>query len=115
MYARRVRGAGGIRDDAYDVIDLDPYGTASPFLDAAVQAVADGGLLCITSTDMPVLGGNHPETCFARYGGAALKSSYVHEMALLLLHAVTTSGAKYGRDVRPLVCCSIDFYIRIFV
>ena len=31
------------------------YGTAAPFLDAAVQAVADGGLLCITSTDMPVL------------------------------------------------------------
>ena len=29
--------------EAFDVIDLDPYGTASPFLDAAVQAVADGG------------------------------------------------------------------------
>ena len=24
-----------------------------------------------------VLGGNHPETCFARYGGAALKAGYV--------------------------------------
>lgn len=26
-----------------DVVDLDPYGTAAPFVDAAVQAVADGG------------------------------------------------------------------------
>ena len=26
-----------------DVVDLDPYGTASPFIDAAVQAVNDGG------------------------------------------------------------------------
>ncbi len=26
-----------------DVVDLDPYGTAVPFIDAAVQAVADGG------------------------------------------------------------------------
>ena len=34
----------------FDVIDLDPYGTASPFLDSAVQAVADGGLLCVTCT-----------------------------------------------------------------
>ena len=40
----------------YDVIDLDPYGTVAPFIDSAVQAVADGGLLCITSTDMPAGG-----------------------------------------------------------
>jgi tRNA (guanine26-N2/guanine27-N2)-dimethyltransferase len=26
-----------------DVVDLDPYGTASPFIDAAVQCVKDGG------------------------------------------------------------------------
>lgn len=116
MYSRRARGASGLGHDAYDVIDLDPYGTCAPFIDAAVQAVGDGGLLCITSTDMPVLGGNHPETCFARYGGAALKSSYVHEMSLrLVLHAVATSAARYGREAVPLVCCSIDFYVRLFV
>lgn len=26
-----------------DVVDLDPYGTAAPFIDAAVQAVNSGG------------------------------------------------------------------------
>lgn len=26
-----------------DVVDLDPYGSAAPFLDAAVQSVLDGG------------------------------------------------------------------------
>ncbi|GBN91180.1 tRNA (guanine(26)-N(2))-dimethyltransferase, partial [Araneus ventricosus] len=31
--------------DRFDAIDLDPYGTAAPFLDAAVQSVKDGGLL----------------------------------------------------------------------
>ncbi|CAE7311599.1 Trmt1 [Symbiodinium natans] len=65
-YTRRAKGFGGLGQEAYDVIDLDPYGTVAPFIDSAIQAVADGGLLCITSTDMPVLGGNHPETCFAR-------------------------------------------------
>lgn len=116
MYAHKARGPGGLGDAGYAVIDIDPYGTASPFLDAAVQAVADGGLLCITSTDMPVLGGNHPETCFSRYGGTAFKAGYVHEMALrLVLHAASTSAAKYGREVRPLLCLSVDFYVRIFV
>lgn len=116
MYAHRAGGAGGSGKDAYDVIDIDPYGTAAPFLDSAVQAIADGGLLCITSTDMPVLGGNYPEACFGRYGGSALKAGYLHEMSLrLLVHAVSTSAARYGREVRPLLCCSVDFYVRIFV
>jgi tRNA G26 N,N-dimethylase Trm1 len=26
-----------------DVVDLDPYGTAAPFIDAAVQSIRDGG------------------------------------------------------------------------
>ena len=26
-----------------DVVDLDPYGTAAPFIDAAVQCINDGG------------------------------------------------------------------------
>ena len=29
--------------DRFDAIDLDPYGTAAPFIDGAVQAVNDGG------------------------------------------------------------------------
>ena len=45
-----------------DCVDLDPYGTASPFIDAAVQCVNDGGLLCVTCTDMGVLAtNNYPE------------------------------------------------------
>ena len=27
-----------------DVVDLDPYGTAAPFVDASVQCVNDGGM-----------------------------------------------------------------------
>lgn len=47
--------------DQFDVIDLDPYGSASIFLDGAVQSVANGGLLCVTCTDMAVLSGKNPE------------------------------------------------------
>ena len=44
---------------AYDVVDLDPYGTPAPLLDSALQCVADGGLLCCTATDMANLCGNN--------------------------------------------------------
>lgn len=101
----------------FDVIDLDPYGTAAPFLDAAVQGVKDGGLLCVTCTDAGVWASNgYPEKSFALYGGTPIKGSHSHEGGLrLILHALATSAAKYGLAVEPLLSLSIDFYARVFV
>ncbi|KAF8163340.1 tRNA methyltransferase [Crassisporium funariophilum] len=100
-----------------DVVDLDPYGTAAPFIDAAVQCVNDGGLLCVTCTDLAVLATtNFPEKCFSNYGGVPVKAEYCHESALrLLLHTISTSASRYGRFIEPLISLSIDFYIRVFV
>jgi len=64
----------------FDAIDLDPYGSASVFLDSAVQAVSDGGILLVTCTDMGVLCGNHSEACFGKYGSTSLKAKFCHEM-----------------------------------
>lgn len=75
MYAHRDE------KNRVDVVDLDPYGTAAPFIDAAVQCIKDGGerrllrihflssslfhslgLLCVTCTDLSVLATtNYPE------------------------------------------------------
>ncbi|RYC58102.1 hypothetical protein CHU98_g8108 [Xylaria longipes] len=102
----------------YNVIDLDPYGTAAPFLDAAVNAVRDdGGLLCVTCTDSGVWASNgYPEKSFSLYGGIPLKGSYSHEVGLrLVLHALATSAARYGLAIEPLLSLSIDYYLRVFV
>ncbi|KAJ7632658.1 N2 N2-dimethylguanosine tRNA methyltransferase [Roridomyces roridus] len=100
-----------------DVVDLDPYGTAAPFIDAAVQCVKDDGLLCVTCTDLAVLATtNYSEKCFSNYGGLPIKSEYCHESALrLVLHTVSTSAARYGRCIEPLLSLSIDFYVRLFI
>ncbi len=37
-----------------------------------VQAVAEGGLLLVTATDMAVLCGNNGEACYAKYGSYPL-------------------------------------------
>ncbi|XP_014671033.1 PREDICTED: tRNA (guanine(26)-N(2))-dimethyltransferase-like [Priapulus caudatus] len=102
--------------EKFDVIDLDPYGSPAIFLDAAVQALKDGGLLCVTCTDTAVLCGNGAETCFAKYGGMSLKAKYCHEMALrLLLNSLESHAAQYSRYIVPVLCISADFYIRVFV
>ena len=101
----------------YHVIDLDPYGSAAMFLDAAVQAVVDGGLLAITCTDMRVLGGSNPELCFQRYSSVPLsRSSYLQEMALrMLLYSLATTASKYGRAIKPILSVGMHFYVRVFV
>jgi tRNA (guanine26-N2/guanine27-N2)-dimethyltransferase len=101
----------------FDVIDLDPYGTAAPFFDSALQALQDGGLLCVTCTDAGVFASNgYPEKAYALYGGIPLKGAHSHEGGLrLILHAIATSAAKYGISIEPLLSLSIDFYARLFV
>uniref|UniRef100_K3WLD8 tRNA (guanine(26)-N(2))-dimethyltransferase n=1 Tax=Globisporangium ultimum (strain ATCC 200006 / CBS 805.95 / DAOM BR144) TaxID=431595 RepID=K3WLD8_GLOUD len=102
--------------DHFDVIDLDPYGSASIFLDGAVQSVANGGLLCVTCTDMAVLSGKNPEVCFSRYNSIPNKSNYLHEMALrIVLQSIEATANKYARHIVPIAACSIDFYVRVFV
>lgn len=101
----------------YDVIDLDPYGTAAPFIDAALQALEDGGLLCVTCTDSGVFAScGYSEKTFALYGGMPIKGLHSHEGGLrLILHSVATNAAKYGISIEPLLSLSIDFYVRLFI
>ena len=42
MYNHRAEGS------RVDAVDLDPYGTAAPFIDAAVQSVNDSGLFSMS-------------------------------------------------------------------
>lgn len=91
-----------------DVVDLDPYGSAAPFIDAAVQRVKSGGLLCVTCTDLAVLCATHEETCFAKYGGLPLRGDVCHEgvcalgiliIGLLRLFLGTQTCTERARDI----------------
>ncbi|CAN6864806.1 unnamed protein product [Brassica oleracea] len=100
----------------FDVVDLDPYGAPSIFLDSAVQSVADGGLLMCTATDMAVLCGANGEVCYSKYGSYPLKGKYCHEMALrILLASIESHANRYKRYIVPVLSVQIDFYARVFV
>lgn len=102
----------------YNVIDLDPYGTVTPFVDAAMQSIEDNGLMLVTCTDLSVLAGNgYPEKCFALYGGVNMVGhESTHESALrLVLNLLSQTAAKYKKTVEPLLSLSIDFYVRVFI
>lgn len=101
----------------YDVVDLDPYGTAVPFLDAAIQSLNDGGLLCVTCTDAGVFAScGYVEKTYSLYGGLPIKGPHSHEAGLrLILNSIATAAGKYGIAIEPLLSLSIDYYARVFV
>ncbi|KAI3520911.1 hypothetical protein L1887_10366 [Cichorium endivia] len=100
----------------FDMVDLDPYGSPSVFLDSAVQSVADGGMLMCTATDMAVLCGGNGEVCYSKYGSYPLRGKYCHEMALRILLACIESHAnRYKRYIVPVLSVQMDFYVRVFV
>lgn len=70
----------------FDVVDLDPYGCPTNLLDSAVCCLADNGLLLVTCTDMAVLAGNTPESCYAKYGSVSLRSPACHEMVYFIFY-----------------------------
>eukprot|EP00915_Cephaloidophora_sp_WS-2016_P007944 GHVH01010982.1.p1 GENE.GHVH01010982.1~~GHVH01010982.1.p1 ORF type:complete len:617 (+),score=73.75 GHVH01010982.1:39-1853(+) len=109
-----------LMDYPFDVVDVDPYGSGVSFLESAVKRVSNGGLLCLTCTDMQVLtAGNYPDTVFSKYGGIQLtkmSAPWIHEMSLrLLMNTVNSTCSRYGKVATPLMCLSVDFYVRIFV
>ncbi|KCV67345.1 hypothetical protein H696_06227 [Fonticula alba] len=102
--------------DGFTIVDLDPYGTAIPFLDAAMGAIESGGMMLVTCTDMAVLAGSNPDSCYSKYGTMPVNGRYCHELALrILLDSLSAYAAKHRRYIVPLVSLSIDFYIRVFI
>ncbi|XP_057522092.1 tRNA (guanine(26)-N(2))-dimethyltransferase 1-like [Amaranthus tricolor] len=100
----------------FDMVDLDPYGSPSVFLDSAVQSIVDGGMLMCTATDMAVLCGNNAEACYSKYGSIPLRAKYCHEMALrILLASIESHANRYKRYIVPVLSVQMDFYIRVFV
>lgn len=112
----------GSTDEKFHIVDLDPYGTAAPFIDSAIQCLEDDGMLLVTCTDAGVLAGSgYPEKCFALYGGNNFGNAYVngesnHEIGIrLILNLIASTAAKYKKTIEPMLSLSIDYYFRVFV
>ncbi len=104
------------RESRFDFVDIDPFGSPAPYLNAAVQSLdPNGGLLAATATDMPALCGVYPKVSLRKYGGVSIRAPFVHEIAvrLLLGHVYRVAGSN-DRAMAPLAVLSRDHYIRIW-
>ena len=97
----------------YDLVDVDPFGSPVPFLDAASRSVTK--LLLVTATDTAPLCGAHTGG-LRNYGARPLNTEYHAEMGTrVLLGAVTRELGKYDKAIKPLLSYASAHFIRLIV
>ena len=100
----------------FDFIDLDPFGPPSPFIDSAVRALKNRGILAITATDTAPLCGVHAKACLRKYGATPLHADFCHEAGLRIMIATAVREAlKYDLAAEALLSYSVDHYFRSYL
>jgi tRNA (guanine26-N2/guanine27-N2)-dimethyltransferase len=103
-----------LHETFFDVVDLDPFGTPVPFVDAAFQGTRN--LLCVTATDTAPLCGAHFEPGVRRYSAVPRNTEYHAEMGVrVLLSALVRTGARYDVAPRPLLTHATKHYVRTYL
>ncbi|MFT4311021.1 MAG: hypothetical protein ACMXX7_00150 [Candidatus Woesearchaeota archaeon] len=99
----------------FDYIDIDPFGSPNPFLDAAIRSVKNNGVLAITATDTAPLAGTYPKACKRKYWANPLRTEIMHEVALrILIRKIQLVGAQFDKALTPFVSYYKDHYYRVF-
>jgi tRNA (guanine26-N2/guanine27-N2)-dimethyltransferase len=105
-----------LEERAFDYVDVDPFGTPVPFVDSALRALAPGGVLAVTATDMPVLTGVARGVCERRYGGRPIRGAQGPEAGLRILIAYLLREAGHRSiGLTPMLGYVHDHYVRAFL
>ena len=104
------------RDQRGAVVDVDPFGSPSRYLDCAIRATFHGGLLSATATDLTVLHGLFPAACKRKYYGVPVKAEYGDEIALrLILGCTSLIAGRLDVKIVPLFVQNNMHYYKTYV
>ncbi len=110
LSSRRLIGG-----ERFDIVDVDPFGTPSPFVDCALRAVGNGGLLSLAATDSAVLCGVYPQVAQMKYNGTSLRTDYSHEIGLRLIFGLAAAAAmRLETGIAPIFCHHNMHYFRAY-
>jgi len=98
------------------MVDIDPFGSPSQYIDCGIRATMHGGLLSVTATDLQVLHGLFQNACMRRYGGIPIKTEYANEIAIrLILGCVRFVAARLDIEIIPIFVENNQHYYRIYM
>ena len=105
-----------LNSTGFDYIDIDPFGTPNPFLDAACKRIARNGILAVTATDTSALCGTFPKACIRKYWAIPKRDATMHETGLrILIRKIQLVAAQYGKALIPTFSYSKEHYMRVFL
>jgi len=100
----------------FDYIDLDPFGSPAPSLDAACKRLANKGVIAATATDTAALSGSSVAACVRKYWSRPLKNEFMHEIGMrILIHKIQLIASQYEKVLVPLYGHSTAHYIRVYL
>jgi tRNA (guanine26-N2/guanine27-N2)-dimethyltransferase len=104
-----------LHQERFDYVDVDPFGSPVPFMDAALRGTRKPALLAVTATDTAALCGTYPRTCERRYLARSLRNECAHELgARILAGFVVRLAAVHDIAAQPLLCYSREHYFRCY-
>ena len=96
----------------FEAVDLDPFGTPAPFVDAAARSARR--YLFVTATDTAPLCGAHGPAGARRYFAHPVNNEYHGETGLrILLGFVVRELVKYDRGLEPILCFTREHAVRL--
>ena len=99
-------------EQAFDAVDIDPFGTPAPFTDAGIRGCRR--FLLLTATDTAPLCGAHKNAGIRRYFARPGNTGYHGEVGLrILLGFVARETVKYDRGIEPLFCFAREHFVRL--
>jgi tRNA (guanine26-N2/guanine27-N2)-dimethyltransferase len=102
--------------ERFSIVDLDPFGSPSAYIDCLLRSVNKGGMVSITATDTAVLCGVHPQVCMRKYYGKPLNNHYARETALRLIISLTALiAARLDLVVNPIFVHANLHYLRAYL
>ena len=91
------------RRDYCDLVDVDCFGTAAPYLSTMLWATKLDGLMYLTSTDGRTLAGRIPDKSLQVYGSLPRSNPALQEQALrLLIGSVAQQAGAKGMGIQPI-------------
>ncbi|MCX8180238.1 MAG: hypothetical protein N3E41_02510, partial [Thermofilaceae archaeon] len=102
------------RNEKFDVVDIDPFGSPAPFVEAALSVLKHKGLLLLSATDLAPLFGVNPRACRRKYLATPILSEFSKEIGARILAAFTArEAAKIGLAAKPIFTVLIRHSLRL--
>jgi tRNA (guanine26-N2/guanine27-N2)-dimethyltransferase len=104
------------KNERASIVDLDPFGSPTKYVDCAIRATMHGGILSTTATDLQVLHGLFNLACKRKYHGIPIKTEYSNEIAIrLILGCICQVAYRMDIQIIPLFVDNAMHYYRTYV